>query len=624
MSLSQMHSVLDHLRRTVAGAEPAADAQLLERFVAARDESAFELLVWRHARLVLGVCRRVLRHEADAEDAFQATFLVLARRARSITRGVALAGWLARVAHRVALRARTRRPVTAELSAADLAHDPATSDPAAAAGLRELRAVLDHELNLLPARYRLPLVLCHLEGRSLDEAAREIGCPRSTLGVRLLRGRDLLRRRLVRRGVVLSVACLTAGLCGETGEASAGLLCETVKAGLLYAAAGPAVNVPTQAVALAEGVLRTMFLTKLKGTVAGVMLAVLVLAGVGAGVISQLPARAQAPSDPGLLGAGAPAEKPPAPPQPKPPFDPPPPAPADPPEAVMRQWKKHADAVESLVMDFELVQGQQGEKKGTMKYLRPDRFMLALRGPGPDAVEEVLIVDGETALEMLPRHKQAVRQRLPRGEDYWLVLLLGFKPDALAKRFDLHVAKEDRWYVYVTIAPRTDVDRDRIRQARLVLNKETWLPRQLWIEASGANTVTWDILKADPKTPTKAEDFRIPELSAGWKVVERPVPEPRPSPPGDAPGSGPKRDVLDDLVADLVKTQRGDEQAVEALYLAALARFPSESEKKVLAAHLARQKDRREALTELVRQLTETQEFRHKVHSLTERGKRGP
>src|SRR5262249_17331887 len=108
MSQGQLDAVLHHLRRAAApGGDTASDTQLLERFVSGRDETAFELLVWRHARLVLGVCRRVLAHEADAEDAFQATFLVLVRKARSVRRGGSLAGWLARVAHRVALRARS-------------------------------------------------------------------------------------------------------------------------------------------------------------------------------------------------------------------------------------------------------------------------------------------------------------------------------------------------------------------------------------------------------------------------------------------------------------------------------------------------------------------------------------
>jgi hypothetical protein len=213
---------------------------------------------------------------------------------------------------------------------------------------------------------------------------------------------------------------------------------------------------------------------------------------------------------------------------------------------------------------------------------------------------------------MLPQKKRALRRRLPRGEHSLPMLLLGLKPDALRRRFDLQLTKEDRWYAYVTITPRA-ADREQLRQARLVLNKETWLVRQLWVLQPGDSQVSWDILEADTKTPLKPEEFRMPVLP-GWMVTDSPSPDP----PTERPtgGGGPTSDVLDELVEALLKAQRGDEQSVEALYLAVLARFPGETEKKVVAEHLARQKDRRQALRELVRQLTETEEFRRKLEAL--------
>jgi RNA polymerase sigma factor (sigma-70 family) len=185
-----------------------SDQLLLERFIATRDEAAFEALVRRHGGMVLHVCRRVLHDAHAAEDAFQATFLVLARKASHIANGERLAGWLYGVAYRTALRARAdlvRR--THRESRADLPH-LLTPPPDLAA--RELCAALDEELNRLPEAYRSPLLLCYLEGRTRDQAAKQLGCPLRTLERRLQRGRALLRVRLTRRGFTLSAALLTA------------------------------------------------------------------------------------------------------------------------------------------------------------------------------------------------------------------------------------------------------------------------------------------------------------------------------------------------------------------------------------------------------------------------------
>src|SRR5262245_25753291 len=216
MADGQVTTVLRHLRRLIdpPGAAGVTDADLLERFVRSRDEAAFELLLWRHERLVLNVCRRVLHDSADAEDAFQATFLVLARKAGSIGHSQALAGWLHKVAYRVALRARagaTRRRAR-EQTGLDLDAVPAREGGAPPVGWRELRPLLDQEVSRLPERYRVPVILCYLEGKTYDEIARQLGCSRGTVGTWLARARDLLRRRLTRRGLVVSAAVLAAAL----------------------------------------------------------------------------------------------------------------------------------------------------------------------------------------------------------------------------------------------------------------------------------------------------------------------------------------------------------------------------------------------------------------------------
>jgi RNA polymerase sigma factor (sigma-70 family) len=202
MSGTQLHSFISRLRRVVQpeGRGELTDAQLLERFIRSRDEAAFEVLVWRYGLLVLNVCRRLLREEHEVEDAFQATFLVLVRKAGSIGKREALAGWLYRVAVRIALAARASgaRRAVQEKKCFDERNAAVGPDPADDAIRAELRPIIDAAVNSLPAKYRLPVILCYLEGKTYEEAARQLGWPKGTLSIRLSRGRDLLRKRLAR------------------------------------------------------------------------------------------------------------------------------------------------------------------------------------------------------------------------------------------------------------------------------------------------------------------------------------------------------------------------------------------------------------------------------------------
>jgi RNA polymerase sigma factor (sigma-70 family) len=258
--MAQRSLILRYLRRTLADpATDVSDAELLRRFVAERDEAAFELLLWRHAAMVLGLCRALLRHEQDAEDAFQATFLALARRAGAIRRGESLAGWLYRVSYRIALRARARASRRNARRVADL--DPATlptagaSDAADGQALRELRPLLHREVQRLPAKYLQPVVLCYLEGLTHAEAARQLGWPRGTVAGRLARARDLLRRRLRHSGLAPSAALCLAALSPGVTAAPPELLRTTARAGALVAAGGSAAGaVSPEVVALTEGV----------------------------------------------------------------------------------------------------------------------------------------------------------------------------------------------------------------------------------------------------------------------------------------------------------------------------------------------------------------------------------
>jgi RNA polymerase sigma factor (sigma-70 family) len=180
-----------------------SDGQLLEWFINQREEGAFAALVRRHGPMVMSVCRRVLRNSHDAEDAFQATFLVLAEKAPRLRQPELLANWLYGVAYRTALHARQRasRRSDREREAATLSVSGSDSETES----RELRRVLDEELQGLPEKYRAPLVLCYLEGMTNEEAARMLGWPSGSISYRLARGRELLRERLESRLAGLSI-----------------------------------------------------------------------------------------------------------------------------------------------------------------------------------------------------------------------------------------------------------------------------------------------------------------------------------------------------------------------------------------------------------------------------------
>jgi RND family efflux transporter MFP subunit len=280
MARHNLSAVIRYLKQLTGPApgEGASDAELLERYVRCRDQAAFELLLWRHGALVYNVCRRILSCEQDVEDAFQATFLAFVRKAKSISRRGSVASWLYKVAYRIALEARERKRKTAtaekrggEMLAVQPADDLLWSD---------MRPILDEELNRLPERLRRPIVLCYLEGKSNAEAARELGCRLGTIYSRLSRGRELLRQRLQCRGVTLPVAALTAALTARAAEAAPALslVRAAARAALAFADRSALAAVSPQVASLAEGVLRTMFITKLK--IAVVMLLVL---GVAAG-----------------------------------------------------------------------------------------------------------------------------------------------------------------------------------------------------------------------------------------------------------------------------------------------------------------------------------------------------
>ncbi len=276
-----LSAAVQHFGRTLAARElvDLPDAELVGRFAERRDEAAFTVLVRRYGTVVLGVCRRVLRHEQDTEDAFQAAFLVLARNAASLQRTGAIGNWLYGVAYNVARKAKAMRH-RREVKEREAAARQCVATPASVPD--DLREILDGELHALPAKYRTPIVLCDLRGLTVRAAAAAVGCPEKTLGTRLRRGRSLLARRLTRRGVAIAAGALTAALAPTATAAATPLLIDsTVHAATAFAAGSTAAVAPTVA-ALTKGVSNLMLTKFLKY---GVLLAcgVVVLAGVSAG-----------------------------------------------------------------------------------------------------------------------------------------------------------------------------------------------------------------------------------------------------------------------------------------------------------------------------------------------------
>jgi RNA polymerase sigma factor (sigma-70 family) len=307
MATGQLIGVLHNLRRAALRHDGAGltDAELLEAFLARRDEAAFEALVRRHGPMVLGVCQRVLRNHADAEDAFQATFLVLVRKAASVVPRSQVGNWLYGVACNTARKARA---MSGKRRAKEREAGMRPRLPTFEETGRRLQEALDEELSRLPDKYRVPIVLCELEGRPLKEAARQLGWPQGTVASRLVRGRALLGKRLARHVAVSSGLALA--VC--SGLASAALppaLVETtVRVAAHLSAGGAAARlVPAKVAALTERVLKSMLLTKLKLT-AGIVL--LVLLGVGAFTVQTWASDEKANEQPATRKADPPAAKP--------------------------------------------------------------------------------------------------------------------------------------------------------------------------------------------------------------------------------------------------------------------------------------------------------------------------
>jgi RNA polymerase sigma factor (sigma-70 family) len=368
-----------------------SDRELVQRVADQRDEEAFAALVRRHGATVLGVCRRVLGHEQDAEDVFQAVFLVLSRKAGALRRKEAVGPWLFGVAHRLALRARreARQRCEREGRAAGRSGD----DPLAELTLREAQLVLDEELARLPERDRGPLVLCYLEGLTRDEAARRLGCPLGTLKSRLERARAFLQKRLARRGLTLSAVVSTLLLAGKSaGAIPIRLQVATVKAATAFTAGSPVGGtIGPKAVALAEGVLKPALWGKLQ---LAIVVLGLIVGGIGVGSAARevprpdptavRPAAQEPVADRGKVGAVAPLPR------------------DDKAPQAVAQWRHHADlaahekAARSLAFSPGGGRLASGGDDGRVRVwdVIGAKELLTLRGPDARPVRAVAFSSG--------------------------------------------------------------------------------------------------------------------------------------------------------------------------------------------------------------------------------------
>ena len=303
--------VMSYLRLAVTpGGAGIGDGDLLDRFAKNRDQAAFELLVWRYSAMVHRACLMVLRDHHAAEDACQAAFLVLARKAGSISKREAIAGWLYRVAHRIAVRLAVQRAQRRTFSSSRLDEIPdATRQP-----FDEAVPLMHEEIARLPDRYRTPVLLCFLEGLTHAEAAQRLNWPIGTVAGRVARAKSILHRRLSQRGLpALSLMALATGFERTSAARSPSLIAATRQAALSYIARKSVVHSPTstQVLLLANGAVRTMTVAKLKWAACTALLAGSLLTG-GVWAVAQVPGGTSPAEEPKgtSLAKAAPSKEP--------------------------------------------------------------------------------------------------------------------------------------------------------------------------------------------------------------------------------------------------------------------------------------------------------------------------
>jgi len=719
MANQQLNAVLLHVRRlaTLSGC-PLSDRELLDRFVTSKDEGAFAALVQRHGPMVMNVCRRVLRNFQDAEDACQATFLLLVRKASSIRKRDSAASWLHGVAYRVARnlsREIGRRHVREQL----VPHIP---DCASMDNLtwREVQVALDQELNRLPERYQGPLVLCYLEGKTRDQAARHLGWSLGTLRGRLERGRKLLPSRMVRRGLTLSAALLGSAVAPQvTATVPTKFVTATVDAAMWMAAGKtlPGNLVSAQVLALTKGGLKIMGMTKVRMT--ALFLALGGALGAGAGGLTlatqnDAAALAQGTSpSPAAVNSG--------------------PAPAGDEEKAPRTIPELAVLTGSAAVltvafspDGKLLAAGSSDGTITLWDIATGKEVRKLRSPAigkvsihslkfsPDG-KTLATADGHSAIKLLDVNTGRILGTLEGNQH--TVLALAYAPDgkklassgadhavqlwdvtsgkilwkfsSLAGRVasvaiapdgqTLAAADEDGTVRILEVAtgkemhhigpssqpnaspptaavaispdgrllavPGTDsvvilLEMASGKELRRFKNHGNWVtsvafaPDGHVLASAGPDRTAklWDVATGKQIAILKGHQDTVfslafspdgTKLATGsadntvklWRLDGRK--QVGPASPDDSPPPGSER--LEALLDELVRNRKTAQESIDALFLATLARFPTESEMKFTQESLGKHEDRRAALKDLLFTLTNTKEYKAHSESIDKR-----
>jgi len=504
-------------------ADKLCDEELLERFAVRHDEEAFAALLERHGPLVLRVCRRVLHESHDAEDAFQATFLVLARRARAIRKRKALGCWLHGVAYRVAARLRStaaRRPV----SEANVVR-PTPADPAAEASWREVCAVLHEELARMAEKYRAPLLLCGLEGKTRDEAAQHLGWSLGTFKRRLEQGRNLLRARLARRGLTLSAVLLASLLSEKASAVPEALATAAVQSARRFAEGSP--GIPVRVGALSDWLIRALLVTRCKMASALLLVSLIM---VGAGTLVQRALAQRGSDDAARPGTLLPSEE------------------------LAR--KAEPITVDRILENYGKKRQEIKDFRIALKWTCEDRAFrttTVLHGQAAGAGTDLLRLDlksADNAFEAtllwsgkklawynynsktkmiyaphLPDNglfASGLGKRILRALDDHRLLFVGLPVQAARERFSLRFYNErDPRYFILEAIPKRQEDTAECAVAYAALSRTTYLPRTFLVDDRHGNRTQWDFPKFEINvSPPITLELLSRNLPTGWQEID--------------------------------------------------------------------------------------------------------
>jgi RNA polymerase sigma factor (sigma-70 family) len=504
-------------------ADKLGDEELLERFAVRHDEEAFAALLERHGPLVLRVCRRVLHERHDAEDAFQATFLVLARKARAIRNRKALGCWLYGVAYRVAARLRSTAARRA-VSEANVV-PPTPADPATEASWREVCAVLNEEMARMAEKYRAPLLLCGLEGKTRDEAAQQLGWSLGTLKRRLEQGRSLLRARLAQRGLTLSAVLLASLLSEKASAVPEALATAAVLSARRFAEGSP--GIPVRVGALSDWLIRALLITRCR--MAGALLLVsLITVGAGTLVHGALVQRgsedvwrpvALIPGEE-LARRAEPVTV----------------------DRILENYGKKREEIKDFRIAITLTKDDRAFRTRTVLHgeaagAGTDLLRVDLKSED-NAFEETLLWSGKKLVWYNYNSKikmvyaphlldnglfaSGLGKSILRALDDHRLLFVGLPVQGARERFSLRFYNErDPHYFILEATPKRQEDTSECAVAYAALSRTTYLPRTFLVDDHHGNRTQWDFPRFEINvSPPITLELLSRNLPRGWKEIE--------------------------------------------------------------------------------------------------------